>query len=286
MVCRPGQCGGPESCWPDLQPWCSAQPRAGFTLLQVNFMPSPAQVDTALLAWRSTQLQVLCTRPSILGWHAAMYVTYPCVDDHVRLQEGQQSVSAQRDVLHIFPDHTPAFAATIMAIPCYLQCHSDGCFLTELACLCCSTHVSLAPLLAFYACRQAADGGDADAVAHLGHMYANGVGVDQNNETATQLFQAAADAGNPNGQFGLGYMHLTGHGVEQNHRAAFKLFQRASEAVSMSRLSKACQCIRTEICARHGQSYHFTFHSKRCTQAIPHVVISCSCLWLPASLCA
>ena len=88
--------------------------------------------------------------------------------------------------------------------------------------------------------RQAADGGDADAVAHLGHMYANGVGVDQNNETASQLFQAAADAGNPNGQFGLGYMHLTGHGMEQNHRAAFKLFQRASEAVSMSRHVNVC----------------------------------------------
>ena len=92
----------------------------------------------------------------------------------------------------------------------------------------------------FVACRQAADGGDADAVAHLGHMYANGVGVDQNNETASQLFQAAADAGNPNGQFGLGYMHLTGHGMEQNHRAAFKLFQRASEAVSMSRHVNIC----------------------------------------------
>ena len=63
-------------------------------------------------------------------------------------------------------------------------------------------------------------------------MYANGVGVDQNNETALQYFQAAADASNPNGQFGLGYMYLTGQAVEQSHRAAFKLFQQASEAVS------------------------------------------------------
>lgn len=81
-------------------------------------------------------------------------------------------------------------------------------------------------------CRQAAEGGDADAHAHLGHMYANGVGVDQNNDTAKSYFQAAADAGNPGGQFGLGYMHLTGQAVNQNHRTAFKLFQRASEAVS------------------------------------------------------
>ena len=80
--------------------------------------------------------------------------------------------------------------------------------------------------------RQAAEGGDPDAHAHLGHMYANGVGVDQNNETARRYFQAAANAGNPNGQFGLGYMHLTGQPVEQDHGTAFKLFQHASEAVS------------------------------------------------------
>ena len=51
-------------------------------------MPSPAQVDTALIAWRPTGSQVLWLRPSILGWHAVMYVTYPCVDDRLRLQEG------------------------------------------------------------------------------------------------------------------------------------------------------------------------------------------------------
>lgn len=71
-------------------------------------------------------------------------------------------------------------------------------------------------------------------------MYANGVGVDQNNDTAKQYFQAAADAGNPSGQFGLGYMYLTGQTVEQDHRTAFKLFQHASEAVSVCLLSCCC----------------------------------------------
>lgn len=64
-------------------------------------------------------------------------------------------------------------------------------------------------------------------------MYANGVGVDQSNETARQYFQGAADAGNPSGQFGLGYMHLTGQAVQQDYSTAFKLFQHASEAVSL-----------------------------------------------------
>lgn len=71
-------------------------------------------------------------------------------------------------------------------------------------------------------------------------MYANGVGVDQNNDTAKQYFQGAADAGNPSGQFGLGYMYLTGQSVEQDHRTAFKLFQHASEAVSVCLLSCCC----------------------------------------------
>lgn len=70
-------------------------------------------------------------------------------------------------------------------------------------------------------------------MAHLGHMYASGEGVPQDNDTARQYFQAAAEAGNPSGQFGLGYMHLTGRGLQQDYRAAFKLFQRASEAVSL-----------------------------------------------------
>ena len=79
-------------------------------------------------------------------------------------------------------------------------------------------------------------------------MYANGFGVDQNNETAKEYFQAAAEAGNPNGQFGLGYMFLTGQAVEQNYRTAFKLFQHASEAVS--RL-QPCQNKRLiDVCAR------------------------------------
>lgn len=82
-----------------------------------------------------------------------------------------------------------------------------------------------------YACRQAADLGDADALAHLGHMYANGMGVEQDNQTALRFFQHAAEGGSSSGLFGLGYLHLTGQTVPQDHRKAFKLLQAASEAV-------------------------------------------------------
>ena len=40
------------------------------------------------------------------------------------------------------------------------------------------------PTLLLWCCRRAADGGDADAMAALGHMYANGRGVKASNGTA------------------------------------------------------------------------------------------------------
>ena len=62
--------------------------------------------------------------------------------------------------------------------------------------------------------RRAAEQGNADAVAALGHAYANGLGVEQNNKTAVKLLTRAAEAGHPSGLYGLGYMYLTGNGWE------------------------------------------------------------------------
>lgn len=123
-------------------------------------------------------------------------------------------------------------------------------------------------------CRQAAEGGDAEAHAHLGHMYANGVGVDQSNDTARQYFQGAADAGNPSGQFGLGYMHLTGQAVQQDYSTAFKLFQHASEAVSLCLwfaalllLSALPVTVTQELCHVHQALHLLLAHRcNRCSQ--------------------
>ena len=43
--------------------------------------------------------------------------------------------------------------------------------------------------------RQAANMGDADSMAHLGHAYANGIAVHQNNATARKWFNKAAEQG-------------------------------------------------------------------------------------------
>ncbi len=79
--------------------------------------------------------------------------------------------------------------------------------------------------------RQAAEAGDADAMAHLGHMYANGVGVAASNESALDWFDRAARRNHPSGQYGLGYLHLSGYGVPKDAKKAFKYFTSASEQV-------------------------------------------------------
>ena len=84
-------------------------------------------------------------------------------------------------------------------------------------------------------CRQAAEGGDADAMAHLGHMYASGNGVVANNVTALKWFKASADRQHPSGLFGLGSMMLSGRGTHQNYRQAFSLFSAAAEQVCQRR---------------------------------------------------
>ena len=63
-----------------------------------------------------------------------------------------------------------------------------------------------------HACRQAAEGGDADALGQLGHMYANGIGVPASNATARKYFQQSANLGHPSGHYGLGYLYMVDGG--------------------------------------------------------------------------
>eukprot|EP00887_Chlorella_sp_A99_P003160 scaffold9.g3160.t1 len=84
----------------------------------------------------------------------------------------------------------------------------------------------------------AAEAGDADAMAHLGHIYANGVAVRQDNTTAMGWFWKAAEAGegkegeggHPSGFLGLGYVYMSGHGVARDYGKALKYFKEAVAA--------------------------------------------------------
>ena len=77
---------------------------------------------------------------------------------------------------------------------------------------------------------QAAEAGDAGAMAHLGHMYANGLAVPQDFQKAREWFWRAGERGHPSGYFGLGFTHLTGQGAEIDFKQAFTYFRRAVES--------------------------------------------------------
>eukprot|EP00899_Mesostigma_viride_P024620 jgi/Mesvir1/5342/Mv15430-RA.2 len=76
---------------------------------------------------------------------------------------------------------------------------------------------------------RAAQQGDADAAAFLGHMHANGLGVPPNNDTALEYFFQAANQGQSAALFGLGYMLLLGYGLERDEAKAVGYFSTAAE---------------------------------------------------------
>lgn len=77
--------------------------------------------------------------------------------------------------------------------------------------------------------QQAADKGDAQAMALLGHLYANGRGVKASNATAIKWFTAAAESNQHSALYGLGYMALTGSGMELDYDQAFRNFTAAAD---------------------------------------------------------
>jgi TPR repeat protein len=69
---------------------------------------------------------------------------------------------------------------------------------------------------AFAAWKPLADEGDPRAENNLGHMYANGHGVDQDDAMARHWFEMAASHGHRGAQNNLGVMYATGRGGPKN----------------------------------------------------------------------
>ena len=80
-------------------------------------------------------------------------------------------------------------------------------------------------------CRQAAEAGDAEAQAQLGHMYASGLGVEANNQSAIKWFRRGSDGGSASAKFGLGFMYLYGHSLHKDYRTALKYLSAAADQV-------------------------------------------------------
>jgi len=78
---------------------------------------------------------------------------------------------------------------------------------------------------------QAAEAGNANAMAFLGKMHLEGSPslIKASNETAFNYFKKSADKSNPMGQSGLGLMYLYGRGVEKDYTKALKYFTLAAD---------------------------------------------------------
>ena len=77
--------------------------------------------------------------------------------------------------------------------------------------------------------RPLAEQGDATTQYNLGLMYANGLGVAQDDREAVKWHRLAAEKGLAAAQVSLGVMYDDGRGVPQDHREAVKWYRMAAE---------------------------------------------------------
>jgi len=77
--------------------------------------------------------------------------------------------------------------------------------------------------------REAAEGGNTDAMANLGFMYNSGLGVAQSSTEAVRWYRAGAEEGGANAMNNLGYMYYSGRGVAQDHAEAVRWYRASAE---------------------------------------------------------
>ncbi|MBJ38952.1 MAG: hypothetical protein CMD83_10890 [Gammaproteobacteria bacterium] len=78
--------------------------------------------------------------------------------------------------------------------------------------------------------RLAADQGSADAQTVLGHAYADGEGVPQDDEEAVKWYRLAADQGHAEAQYQLGIAYRDGMIVPQDDEEAVKWWRLAADS--------------------------------------------------------
>lgn len=75
---------------------------------------------------------------------------------------------------------------------------------------------------------EGAENGDANAQFELGQMYADGLGVPEDDSEAVRWYRLAADQGNANAQGTLGLMYFKGMGVVQHNNTSYMWFRVAA----------------------------------------------------------
>lgn len=79
-------------------------------------------------------------------------------------------------------------------------------------------------------CTARAEAGDAEAMASLGRIFEQGLGVERNIAKAFRFFESAANLGNPAAQFHLGRFYENGTGVGQSAFDAVRWYEKSAES--------------------------------------------------------
>lgn len=86
--------------------------------------------------------------------------------------------------------------------------------------------------------------GSADAMYALGHLYARGLGVKQDDQKAVEWYRKAAEQGQLGAMMTMGFMYQDGRGVEKDEVEGFKWILRSAEqgyAIAQYNLAYAYQ---------------------------------------------
>lgn len=90
--------------------------------------------------------------------------------------------------------------------------------------------------------KEAAENGSCEAQYHLGMCYADGIGVEEDDQEANHWLLLAAEEGHAGAQCELGLRYKTGRGLEKNHKEALRFLRLA--AAQGEEMAKACLQIR------------------------------------------
>ena len=82
--------------------------------------------------------------------------------------------------------------------------------------------------------RPLAEQGDATLQYVVGHMYAKGWGVPQDDAVAVEWYRKAAEQGDASAQHDLGVMYFLGQGVPEDDAAAAEWYRKAAEQADAS----------------------------------------------------
>ena len=89
-------------------------------------------------------------------------------------------------------------------------------------------HVAMASGISETLNRRSAEQGDASAQYELGYMYANGLGVSQDEEAAASWYCRAAEQGHVLAQYELGCIYANGCGIPQDEEVAVSWYRLAA----------------------------------------------------------